>query len=161
MAWDENYIEEAFYAWYENGRSFKNFVFPQSVGKKPSIETVKEWASELGWVQRADVLDAQVAQALDTKVINRRVEMFERHVQLAEDLIQKGLAYLAKNGIESDNSAIRAISLGMDTQRMSVGVAEAYAQISKMSNDQLEKELLRLTGRDKAIDGELVEDTEE
>lgn len=159
MAYDENYLEEIFYAWYEGGRSL-SIVPKDKSGSSPSKKTIEMWARDNDWNQRADILDAQVSKALDEKVIQRRAVMFEEHVKLADQLIEKGMKFLNEEGITSDNSAIRAITLGIETQRVSVGVAEAFAKISAMSNEQLEKELLKLTGRDKAIDGEVVENEE-
>ena len=63
--------------------------------------------------------------------------------------------------MENSASAIRAIDLGLTTERISTGLAEVYVKISKMSDEDLTKELKKLIGgnssQEETIDAEVDE----
>ncbi len=160
-SYSEEFIEQAFYCWYETNRKF-GIHFMDRVekidGRRPSRLTAEEWSKNNGWIERADALDAEVSLKLDEEVVNKRVEMFKEHARIGSELIEKGLEYLQTEGITSDNAAIRAIDLGIETQRVSTGMAESYAKIAKMSNDAITKEIQKLIGG-KTDEDEIVEGT--
>lgn len=146
----DSYMEMVFYAWYEGGKkvgnNFLNSLPASPGGRQPSKATVIDWINTKGWIERADALDAEASRALDSLMIDKRKKMYEEQVRVANELVEKGMEYLNEKGIQSDASALRAIDLGLATQRVSTGMAEAYIQISKMSDDQLDKELKKLLG---------------
>lgn len=160
----EDYIDKVFYIWYRNDRrSGKSFInsLPEENGRRPALGTLKDWIGSRGWVERADALDAEVSMKLDNEIIQERVEMFRQHREIGKELRQKGMTYLNEKGIESDNAAIRAIDLGLATERTSVGMAAVLDKISKMSDEQLNKELAKLLGKkEEAINADWVEDDE-
>ena len=165
----EEYYEKVFYLWYKGGRkegnAFINSLPPSHDGRKPSKFTVIDWKNTKGWVERADALDAEVSRAIDQDIVNERREMFKEQVVVANELVKLGRIYLndEKNGIKTDASAIRAIDLGLSTQRISTGMAEAYFKISKMTDNQLDNELKKLLGGksdNENIDGEIINEEE-
>jgi hypothetical protein len=161
----DEYIERVFYAWYENdrkgGSGFISTMPETEDGRKPARITVDKWMREKGWIERADALDAEVSRKMDDEIINKRMEMFKKHEQIGSDLIEKGMAFLndKEKGITNDSTAVRAVDLGITTQRVSTGMAEAYVKISKMSDEALNKELSRLIGKkDDIVDAEFIEE---
>ena len=159
----DEYIEKVFYAWYEGGRKQGNeFVnaLPKCAGQSPTKKTIQEWKNTNGWVERADALDAEVSVALDREVIERRKKMYEEQARVGDELVKQGMAFLTNEGIKNDASAIRAIDLGLSTQRISTGMAEAYLKISSMSDDQLTSSIQKLLGKTTTdtVDAEILDE---
>lgn len=165
----DEYVESVFYMWYEGGRkesiTFLNTVPTAPDGRILKKPTLAHWVRSRGWIERADALDAEASRSLDELVIERRRKMYEEQVRVADDLVKKGMEYLNAEGkgIQTDSTAIRAIDLGLATQRISTGMAEAYVKISKMSDDQLNQALQKLLGTNKVenedmVDAEILEE---
>ena len=160
----EEYIESVFYLWVQGGKKLGN-PFLNSLPELPDKKTVSRatlnhWIESRGWKERADAIEAEASRAMDELFIDRRKKMYEEQVKVADELVLKGMEFLNAKGIQTDASAIRAIDLGLATQRSSIGMAEAYAKISKMSDDQIDREISRLLGKapDDAVDAEILED---
>lgn len=151
LTFTEEYKDQVFYLWYENGKSI-NFNLMESIpvspnGRKPTETTIKEWVRNGDWNTRADGLDGQISRALDSTIIDRRVAMYKRHAEIGQDMVEMGMKFLNENGLKKEESAIRAIAEGIDIQRQSIGLAEALQKISTMDNDQLTRELQKLLGK--------------
>ncbi len=146
----DQYKEEVFLLWYDGGRKISNRFtnsLPEENSSRPTPKTVEKWRDSFGWIERAEVLDAELSERLKDKMINDRVEMYEKHVQLASDLIEKGKEFLQTHELKDSSDALKAIALGIDIEKVSIGQAEIGRKILTMSNDQLERELLKLIGR--------------
>jgi hypothetical protein len=147
----DDYIEQAFYVWYDSNKcgshKLVNLLPKTEDGNSPARMVIERWIHEKGWIERADALDAEISRKLDDEVINKRMEMYKEHAEVGEMLIAKGKKYLEENGITQAPDAIRAITSGVDIRVASVGKAEAWQKISTMTNEQLDKELYRLTGK--------------
>lgn len=157
----DTYKEHAFYIWYENdtpGIQKLLHLLPEEEGNKPARVIVEGWRDSLGWIERADGLDAEVSQAIDDKVIDRRVKMWEEHAETGEELIKLGRKYLQDHELQDSQAAIRAISTGAELQKDSVGKAEAWMKYSRMTDLQITKELERLSG--KQVKDEFIIDAE-
>ena len=164
----EKYVDQCFYVWFEGDRTVGNALIdklPESEeGKKPGIFTVKRWVEEKGWIERADALDAEVSVAVEKSVIQKRVEMYEKHASVANELITMGRDFLNKQketgGIKTENAALRAIELGIQVERVSVGVSDMVRKIGELTPEQLDNELRKLLGEKKDsefIEGETIE----
>ena len=148
----EKYIDQCFYAWYENNRPGMQKLQEVIINEddhKPSLTTLGAWHTDLGWEQRADALDGETSVVLDQEVIQRRVKMYEKLESVGEMMIDKGKTYLETEGITSDNAAIRAITDGAELLQKSVGAAEAYFKISQMTPSQLENAFRNLLSKGK------------
>lgn len=166
----EQYKELIFYTWIETGdRTFGKLLLdkiPENEnGNKPNLISIKKWAEDNGWMERADALDAQTSLEMDRAVIDKRVEMYKKHADVGEELITMGREFLKKQGenggIKTENAALRALELGMQTERVSVGVADMVRKIGEMTPDQLDRELQKLLGQkqeDEFIQGEVTEE---
>jgi hypothetical protein len=166
--YSEKYIDQCFYTWFDGDRTVGNALIDKlpenEEGKKPGIFTVKRWVEEKGWVERADALDAEVSIQVEKSVIQKRVEMYEKHAKLADELITMGREFLQKQvdggGLKTENAALRAIELGFQTERVSVGVSDMVRKIGEMTPDQLDNELRKLLGQkqeNEFIEGETIE----
>jgi hypothetical protein len=157
----DQYKDLVFYAWYRGGKkqgdSFVHDLQEDENGRKPAKFTVIKWIASEGWIERADALDAEVSRKQDDAIINERMEMFRKQKEVSDELVEKGLHFLNSEGIKTDASAIRAIDLGLSTQRISTGMAEMYTKISTMPNEALTKELQRLLGKPTSKDAETLD----
>lgn len=154
----ENYRETVFYAWYEgNRRPSKSLIksLPANEnGKRPSVSTIELWSRHYGWVERADAMDAEISQQFQEKIIDKRVKMYEEHAEIANKLLVKAKAFLETNEISRMDDALKAINLGAELERISVGQADMGRKLLAMSGEQLTKELNKLLGTtDDTIEG--------
>jgi len=143
----KGYKEECFAAWYAAGqpRSLKllSFIPEDRHGRKPNPSTIRKWQrGEDGWNARAKALNIKTQESLDIILIEKRVEMFERHAETGAQMADMGMEYLTADeggGIKSDQSAIRAIKEGTDLERKSLGISEMLRGITSMKDSQLLK----------------------
>lgn len=161
----DEYIENAFFAWYRAGSpklsssanqvslnvvSLAKSLPPFTDGRKPSAFTIRNWAIRDGWVQRAEALDAQVSLKLEKEAIQERIRTLK---QLAKDgnlLKTKGLKYIESHAdpfADNPSAAVRAIVAGAEMEWRYAGQASVLEGISDMSNKKLESEILRLLGK--------------
>lgn len=163
--YSEHYREETFFLWYRGGRKISN-KFANSLqeenGQRPTFKTVEKWRDAYGWVERAESLDTELSTALQKEVINERIEMYQEHVEVADSLIAKGKKFLAEHEISDMSDALKAISLGVDIHRASVGQKVLGQKILTMSDDQLTKEINKLlsppTQNDEFIEADVVDE---
>lgn len=169
VVYSDEYIEQVFYLWYKNnkmgGAKLISIIPENEKGMKPNPMTLSTWIKERGWMERADALDAEVSLTLDRDVISARKEMYRKNVEVAEELVAKGRAYILANPLDDSNAALRAIGLGVDILRSDVGKAEFAEKVALMSDTQITKELERLIGKtpqnEEFFDAEDVEDITE
>lgn len=154
--YSESYRRDTFYLWYDLGkpaiRTLLLHLPPDENGTVPSIVTVKNWPSQDNWREKAEELDQRVIKALNQKAVQIKVEMAERHREIAKKIQTKALYTLDQaDQLESEHAAIRLLELGLSLERESVGVDRMYEQARKMSDGEvLEslKELMRIEGLD-------------
>lgn len=172
--YSEDYRDACFYVWYKAGRpklGARNGskimpLMPQDEnGNKPSLITIKSWMVNNGWEQRADVLDAQVSLRLDEDAIQNRIQTLRTLAENGKSLKTKGLEYLSSkpDPFEGNPSAaVRAVVAGSEMEFKYAGAADLLANISGMTDRQLDKELARLLGKNEneIIDAE-TDDAEE
>lgn len=154
----EDYIEICFLEWWKAGRprakassgSHILKVIPTAPdGRKPSITTVKTWMTNYGWEQRADVLDAQMSLQLEKEAITERIADLKRAAEQGKKLMEKGAKFLEGENPFKDNpsAAVRAIVSGAEMQFKYSGAASHLATISQMSDNQIQREVLKLLGK--------------
>ena len=148
MSYSDQYIEQVFALWYKGGRKisqkFSNSLPEDEKGERPTFKAIEKWRDNYGWMERADVLDAELSLALQDQVINERIAMYKEHVQVADSLIEKGKTYLNDHEIDDMTDALKAISMGVEIHRLSVGQVALGQKILSMNDDQLTRELNKL-----------------
>lgn len=149
--YSEQYIEQAFFLWHSGGRKisqrFANSLPEDETGKRPTFKTIEKWRDAYGWIERAEALDVEFSNALQTTAIDKRIRMYEEHVELSNALISKGKEFLETHQIEDMSDALKAITLGVEIQKASIGQVEMGRKILTMTDDQLTRELNKLLGK--------------
>ncbi len=156
----DSYREVVFALWYEGGKNIGNNLIdaiPDENGEKPAISTIIKWRDMYGWLERAEVLDVQVSQNITDEIVSKRIEMYEKHSRVAGELVEKGIQFLRSNPIDSSSDALKAIALGVDIERASIGQADVGRRILRMSDEQLTKELARLVGKPEGNDDDIID----
>lgn len=164
LKYSEDYKELVFSAWYKNNRAISKSLcnslpVDSNNGKSPDILTITRWRDDGNWEERANSLDSAVVTSNNNKIISERIEMYKEHVQISNSLIAKGKEYLENHDILDAQDALRAITLGIEIQRASVGQASYGEKILSMGDEKLVKELQTLLGKPKTddiINGEVV-----
>jgi len=155
------YKEACFYAWYNNGRptgSNNKWLPPAPDGSRPSMATVKNWMRGgegwQDWHQHADDLDAQVSLKLDKEAINKRARTLKKLAEDGEKLKNAGLEFLRREDPFKDNpsAAVRAVVAGSEMEFKYSGMAESLINIARMDDKQLQKEAMRLLGKNENND---------
>ena len=158
VPYSESYKELCFQAWYASGRpagkSLVSFLPVDEFGRKPQPAKVAGWRDIGGWHGRADELDRQGSKEMETYAIEKKVEMFKRHADVARQLTEKGLDWLGTHEPDKSADAIRLVVEGIRIEKESVGVPDALLKIAAM-NDQEITEVIgqylnRVSGRERA-----------
>ena len=151
QSYTDTYKEQAFYLWYDNDKCpitrLAELLPKNPDGRSPGSIVLTQWQNEFGWKERADALDADVSRKLDEDVINKRATMYARLAEIGQFEAEEGYRYLKEHGITKEDTALRAIADGALLQQRTVGQAEAWQKIATMTDEQIVKELERLTGR--------------
>ena len=159
--YSDQYKEQTFILWYDGNRKisnkFANSLPEDEQGQRPTFKTIEKWRDEFGWMQRADALDGELSRKLQDEVINKRIKMYEEHVEVSNSLIAKGKDYLENHPIDDMADALKAISLGVEIQRVSVGQIELGQKILRMSDEQLNREIYKLMGKSDELEDEIID----
>lgn len=144
----DEYKEKCFYAWYSAGRpvglKLLEIIPEDAYGRRVTTIKLHEWRKFRGWEFRADELDAQVSLEVEKLAVREKVEMFQEHTEISQQLRQLGLQYfldgdgnLDPKKIDSSNVALRLIVQGIRIERESRGIADAIMKVSKLSDGKL------------------------
>lgn len=152
--------EKAFYKWYDSGcpRGPVALVecFEPFNGHKPSYDMIKHWMSELNWPARVEALDADVSREMDRRVIENRIKMFAQHAEEAAKLREKAYAYLKEHDPDSSSVALKQWVEALGVERSSRGLGDTLAHLNTLTDDQLMKEIKKLTSGEKDKDEEIL-----
>ena len=146
--YSQEYIRACFDAWYLNGRpnspsAIKKILPPMEGGLPlPTTTTLNRWMIEGTWDLRADELDAAVTQKDDALLINKKAEMLRLHQEQSMKVTQKALEYLLKDVFDSASSAVQAFFKGLEEQRKTAGFSDLLEKLDKMSNNEVEREII-------------------
>lgn len=108
--------------------------------KVTNLVTLKEWD------KRANEIDAEVKARQDKNLVNRRVEMLNRHVDLGKLLQEQGKNFLETSGIDNARDAIRAIEKGVEMERISEGMPTNVIQVMSLPDEELIRKYKSLRG---------------
>ena len=166
LAFSQEVHQQAFALWYKLGRpEYKQVVqiMQEEAGegvRSPTIHSIMIWHKSEDWDGHADALDGQAEQAGDLVIIKQRQDIIERMANVGADLVDMGMNYLNKNGIESSADAIRAIGKGAELQDKLLGWAAYFAELSTATNEELEKKLKKFMSEE-PIEATAVDATEQ
>jgi hypothetical protein len=167
VAYDENYIEQMFYFWYNSGRlpATKLIELPEcpkdQFGRIPVRRIIEAWVNEKGWRERADVLDAQAETQINDELVALKVSMLRKQAAQAAEVRQRAFDYILDIGFDSSASAVSAFLKAAEMERLTLGISKTIQKLSEMDDDevlQTVKELAERAGSTTIID---VAETEE
>jgi hypothetical protein len=144
------YHEKVFYIWYNHGKpgakSLMRFI-PADLdewGRLPTPTLVANWISE-EFVPRADLLDEQVKNQLDSLVVAEKVEMLKRHADIGLRMQNMAIDFLNENqDVLSAPAAVRLLVEGIRIERESRGIPAALDKLRDMTDEQLMDEIKNL-----------------
>lgn len=158
-AYTSEFIELCFTAWYNAGRpdAMKNYmeIFPVDVhGRSPTIHSLKKWRKLYGWDEYADGLDSKALQIRDDYLIMTKANILKKQADDAALIADKALKYLVSGTFDTSSSAVSAYFRATEEQRLAIGISELVVKMSKMGNDELEREITSRLSRLEIVEGE-------
>jgi hypothetical protein len=148
----QDYINKCFNTWYLSERpktpqAIRNILPEHPSGRLPSFSVIERWVIAGAWDARADELDAAVLAKNDKVLINTKAQMLRKHTKQAEDVTSKALDYILKEGFDSASSAVQAFYRGLEEQRKTQGFSDLLEKLDKMTNNDVEREIVALLNR--------------
>lgn len=158
----EDYIEQCFGIWYSMSQTSNMVVFQEAIpeynGKKPSISTLRQFRDVYGWVERADAMNAKAIEKVEHQLIDQKVDMLKRQAEQALQVANLARDHLIENGFDTSASAVNALFKATSEERTVRGISEFLIKISRMDNDGIINEAIKLLKRNsEAVDVEAVE----
>jgi len=159
----DEYIDRLFQAWYSLNQPSDmerviTLVGVDGDGKTPEKSTVKQWAKEYGWQERADGMTALAVQKAEDMLITQKAEMLKRQAMDAFEVAVKAKEHIIVNGFDTTSSAVAALKWATEEERTARGVSEMMIRVSKMSKEELEARAIKLLQRtNDVIDAEEVD----
>ena len=152
IPYTETYKESCFQAWYSAGcpgkiPQVRDIIPEDEYGRKPSHRLLRLWRDEMGWDWRRDVLDAKAIEIVDDELVQQRVLMLREQAAKGRNLQKMGMEYLEEVGFDSSSSAVSAVIRGAELERSSRGLSDTLLKLSKMSDEQLTREVASLLER--------------
>lgn len=105
---------------------------------------VNHWAIAFAWDERAEARALEAVRRTETAAIEELQKRLDDHRRAGELLRRRGVEHLAKQPIETTRDAITAIKVGIELERLSVGLPDWVFEILRMDDEQLEKERIAL-----------------
>ena len=165
VIYDQTYIKKCFDIWYLNGRpqgpnQLKKIIPEVSDGskRKPSLSVIRRWMVDGAWDAWADDLDAKVYEQTDKELVNKKAQMLREQQEQARQVTMKALDYIRADGFDSSSAAVQAFFRGLETQRQVAGFSDLLEKLDKMTNNDVEREIVALHNR--ASENDQVVDTE-
>ena len=147
----QSYHDDAFNLWYSAGkpnvRQLYQMLSDNPDGRKPSHATLHTWVKD-EFMEKAMDMDQEVVDEIKKNLIQSKVEMLERHVNLSRKMMEKGFEVLdnPKSDISVGN-AVRLIIEGVRIERESNGIPDMLKKMALMTDDQLVKEIEQLASK--------------
>ena len=164
VSYSEDYKRIIFQVWYANGRpnipDLRTLIPKDTNDRIPSVQIIKIWKRDDGWEAQADELDTKAIVLSDDFLIRQKSEMLMRQANTGFVLQQIGLSYLVSGSFDSSSAAVNAVIRGAELERTSRGIGEMLVKMAKMSDPELENEIMKQIQR--ASDaGQMILDAEE
>lgn len=119
----------------------------ETTGTSPNALTLGTWRKTYDWDVQADLVESQAVTKFQDTLAVERVEMLQRHADLALTIQTKALEYLRDNDFENTSVALKALELGIETERASRGLRGGVVNVFNMGDDQITRELESMLSR--------------
>lgn len=146
--YNSEYKEKIFLEWLNlgqpGGRVLQRHIPTDPLmANVPVIETLQRWIQE-EWMERADIINAQVKDELEGRIVKEKVEMLSRHAEIGKEVTDKALEYLRDNEFTTSANALRALVEGIRIEKESRGIPDALEKMQSTSDEKLAKEVYEL-----------------
>ena len=157
LAFSTEFHQKAFAIWYKCNRptykQLRQIMLDSGEERVPPYHTFAMWHGIDSWDEHADALDAQAEQAGDKEIIQQRAEIIREGANVGKELVDMGMEFLRKEGIENSADAIRAIGKGMELEEKLLGWAAVFKRVSEADDAELSRMIK------KYMTGEIIEAT--
>jgi len=147
----DSYKMEVFRVWYKYGKpagkKLKELIPMDGLsGATPSSLLLNSWI--LKFKEDAIVLDEQVKQELEARLVQEKVEMLNRHASLGVSMQEMALNYLNEHIDElKAPAAIKLLIEGVRIERESKGIPQALDKMLNLPEDKLLSEITELINK--------------
>lgn len=124
-----------------SGRSLLDVIAALKETKKVSktyIILLRKYSARNLWAMRASAYDEWTDSRIMTTVshnyIEGKADVLRRHGLIGRELINRAVAYLTDNPIQSTKEAIAALKLGWEIESKSIGIEDLARQLEGMRN---------------------------
>jgi transposase len=139
------YKWEVFSTWFRGGRPSAIQLnamigYDEFTKNKISISVLRTWVSE--FKKQAEILDAQINNQLERRLVAEKVEMLNKHAKLGQDIQQMAMDYLDlhREDLKVPN-AVKLLIEGVRIERDSRGIPQALEKMMDKSDEELLKEI--------------------
>ena len=159
----DDYVEQCFQVWYSRGQPMNIDILHEAIpengdGKRPGKALLRSWRDSYGWMERADGLNAQAIEKVEHKLIEQKSDMLLRQAEQALLIANKARDHLLENGFDSSSSAVSALFKATEEERTVRGISDFLIKISRMDNDGVMNEAMKLLKRSsEAVDAEVID----
>jgi hypothetical protein len=121
-------------------------------GIMPSVPTLSRWIRDY-FVPSALELDQQVTDQVETKLVEQKLEMLDRHAEIGRSLQKMGLEFLDESGIGNARNALMAVLKGVEMEHNArILPTDIVRKLDAMTDEQILKEFT-----DMLKDGQLLD----
>ena len=155
----EDYKMQIFTLWYNSGKPNADRLYSLIISeniKEPLSGEIPNKNTLVTWVRKdfeikATFLDAKAIQQLEKQLVQSKLEMLNKHADVGRELYTIGMEYLKENGLGNSRNALSAVVEGLRIERESSGTTVKFAELDKMSDEELFAELASLVQGSKII----------
>ena len=144
------YKDQVFTLWYDSGKpkviKFYDIVpVDPMVNERPTLTDLRAWVKSDEWIERTEMLDADIVSDLREKRLAATVEMLERHAEVGREMQDTALTWIRANKKDlSAGTAVRMLVDGVDIEQDTASIPDMLKKLSRMRDDEVTKELAQL-----------------
>ena len=145
-SFSDGYKQSVFQLWYRLGKPIVKNLYNHVeddpyTGERPTINTLQTWIVR-DFPEKAEIIDREVENAIQGRLVQEKVEMFERHTKTALSMQDMAMTYLDghKDELKIPN-AVRMLVEGIRVERESRGIPQVLEKMMNKSDEELLKEV--------------------
>lgn len=154
VQYSAGYIDSVFTTWYSMGKPSPTRLMAaispyeeNGIAYEPSQQTIRRWINEI-FLERAKILDDQVMNQINQRLIAEKVEMLNRHANMGSYIQDMALKYLKEHADDLNvANSVRLLVEGVRIERESRGISTTIEKITGLSDEELEKQVRQLVER--------------
>jgi len=138
----DDYRLATYMLWYNSGKPSAEVLYralrpdPNS-GIKPAVSTIRTWIKD-SFIPTALETDERVADEVNQAMVSQRIEMLDRHAEIAKEMQEMALEYLRENGLGSARNALTALIQGVEMEHNArIIPTDILSKLGTMSDDKL------------------------